>query len=289
MSLSVSDNIRFVFLYADCYSMGSTWVYPESRIPYSMFRYIARGKAEFRMNGEPVVVKEGQIVYIPCGCTLFCQTLSQPFEFFSVRFTTSVFYDREDLLKDYYRIAKVSENQGEDVYFKEIYRCAKTAHPAKKCFLRGYLELLIGSLSFREEAMVPRMLEIQAEHYDLEEIRRREKALRRTVDPRIQIVADYVSLHPTERYTPERMAGMAELSKQRLSSLFKSNIGKTPMEYVREIRLTAAARQLLVSTDNISDIAYELGYESSNYFIREFKKAFGFTPNQYRKNGREGG
>ena len=92
------------------------------------------------MNGEPVVVKEGQIVYIPCGCTLFCQTLSQPFEFFSVRFTTSVFYDREDLLKDYYRIAKVSENQGEDVYFKEIYRWAKTAHPAKKCFLRGYLE-----------------------------------------------------------------------------------------------------------------------------------------------------
>lgn len=43
------------------------------------------------------------------------------------------------------------------------------------------------------------------------------------------------------------MAEMVELSKQRFSSLFKANMGKSPMEYVREIRLTTAARALLVS------------------------------------------
>ena len=58
------------------------------------------------------------------------------------------------------------------------------------------------------------------------------------------------------------------------------------MEYVREIRLTTAARALLVSNDNINDIAYACGYEYY-YFIREFKSAFGFTPNEYRKVARE--
>lgn len=67
----------------------------------------------------------------------------------------------------------------------------------------------------------------------------------------------------------------------------KANMGKSPMEYVREIRLTTAARALLVSNKNINDIAYECGYEDANYFIREFKSAFGFTPNQYRKIARE--
>ena len=100
-------------------------------------------------------------------------------------------------------------------------------------------------------------------------------------------MADYIVLHPKEKYTPEKMANMAELSKQRFSSLFKENMGKTPMEYVREIRLSTAARALLVSNDNVNDIAYEVGYEDANYFIREFKAAFGFTPNQYRRVARE--
>ena len=75
------------------------------------------------------------------------------------------------------------------------------------------------------------------------------------IDPRIYMVADYIILHPSEKYTPQKMAEMAELSKQRFSSLFKINMGKSPMEYVREIRLATAARALLVSNDNIKDIA----------------------------------
>lgn len=66
--MSVIDNIRLTFLYIEFYSMGKTWVYPESYIPYNIFRYIVKGKAEFCIDGEEIIVKENQIVYIPQGC-----------------------------------------------------------------------------------------------------------------------------------------------------------------------------------------------------------------------------
>lgn len=98
---------------------------------------------------------------------------------------------------------------------------------------------------------------------------------------------DYVVLHPAEKYTPQSMADMAELSKQRFSCLFKEQVGKSPMAYIKELKLTTAARKLLVCNETVSEIAYEVGYEDPNYFIREFKSAFGYTPNQYRKAAKE--
>lgn len=59
------------------------------------------------------------------------------------------------------------------------------------------------------------------------------------------------------------------------------------MEYVKEVKMTTAARKLLVDTDSVSEIAYSVGYEDPNYFIREFKKSFGYTPNRYRIAAKE--
>ena len=282
--MSVIDNIRLTFLYIEFYSMGKTWVYPESYIPYNIFRYIVKGKAEFCIDGEEIIVKENQIVYIPQGCRMSCRALSELFEFYSLRFTTSVFYEGEDVLKEYYGIPRIIENEGEDYYFKEICKWVKKGSWVKKCFVRGYLDLLIGTLSMRVNKFDKNTGKVTEKNENpvLKIAKRKEQ-----IDSRVQLVADYVVLHPREKYTPQKMAEMVELSKQRFSSLFKANMGKSPMEYVREIRLTTAARALLVSNKNINDIAYECGYEDANYFIREFKSAFGFTPNQYRKIARE--
>ena len=282
--MSVIDNIRLTFLYIEFYSMGKTWVYPESYIPYNIFRYIVKGKAEFCIDGEEIIVKENQIVYIPQGCGMSCRALSESFEFYSLRFTTSVFYEGEDVLKEYYGIPRIIENEGEDYYFKEICKWVKKDSWVKKCFVRGYLDLLIGTLSMRVNKFDKNTGKVTEKNENpvLKIAKRKEQ-----IDSRVQLVADYVVLHPREKYTPQKMAEMVELSKQRFSSLFKANMGKSPMEYVREIRLTTAARALLVSNKNINDIAYECGYEDANYFIREFKSAFGFTPNQYRKIARE--
>ena len=285
------DNVRFNFLYIDTYSFGPTWVYPESVVPYNMLRYIISGEGVFCIDDEEVKVKKNEIAYIPRGCRMSCHSLTDNFSFCSIRFTTAVFFEGGDFLADYYGIPRVMENTGEDRYFELIYQWVKSESPARMFFVRGYLEVLIAEMIFR--ASKNRRPEISGgglkndEEITIEKLRQRIKKSNRRADGRIQVVMDYVSLHPTEKYTPARMAEIAGLSKQRFTHLFKEQTGKSPMVYIKELRLTIAARRLLVSSENVSDIAYEVGYEDPNYFIREFKAAFGYTPNQYRKAARE--
>lgn len=280
------DDLKFTFLYIDLYSMGAGWYYPESSIPYNMLRYIVKGEAEFSVNGEKFTVRENDIIYIPNGCRLWCSALTKTFEFYSIRFISTVSYTKDDVLEKYYGIPRITKGNEEEKYFQEIYKWARTDHIAKKCFIRGYLNILLGSLSFRGESRPINQHKTEQEINDLEKIVLREQNSRRT-DTRVQVVADYVAHHPAEKFNPEKMADMVGLSKQRFGSLFKRHMGKTPMEYVREVKLSTAARKLIVSTESINDISYEIGYEDPNYFIREFKSAFGYTPNQYRLAAKE--
>lgn len=317
---SAIDNIHFHFLYIDRYSFGRNWIFPESSIPYNMLRYIESGTASFFIDSQEYSVKKDQIIYIPRGSQLSCFATSSHFSFTSIRFTSSVFFEGGDLLGDYYHLPKIMEGKGESFYFDEIYQWVKNESPAKMFFVRGYLELLIASLIAkvnpeRDQEEFPSIslntkndIEEQAknsanvssqsqpsscsnkedtEEQDLAKIRNQIKKSGTGMDSRIQGVVDYILLHPNEKYSPSRLAEMAELSKQRFTALFSSQLGKSPMVYIKELKLTTAARKLLVSNFHINDIAYELGYEDTNYFIREFKRAFGCTPKQYRQIAKE--
>ena len=317
---SAIDNIHFHFLYIDRYSFGRNWIFPESSIPYNMLRYIESGTASFFIDSQEYSVKKDQIIYIPKGSQLSCFATSSHFSFTSIRFTSSVFFEGGDLLGDYYHLPKIMEGKGESFYFDEIYQWVKKESPAKMFFVRGYLELLIASLiakvnperdqeefpsislntknDIEEQAKNSSNLSSQSqpfscskkeatEEQDLAKIRNQIKKSGTGMDSRIQGVVDYILLHPNEKYSPSRLAEMAELSKQRFTALFSSQLGKSPMVYIKELKLTTAAMKLLVSNLHINDIAYELGYEDTNYFIREFKRAFGCTPKQYRQIAKE--
>lgn len=283
------DNVRFNFLYIDTYSFGKNWIFAETVIPYNMLRFIKSGKGTFFIDDEEIEVEKGQIVYISKGSKLSCYAQTDKFSFVSIRFTTTVFFEGGDFLSDYYGVPKCLSCAECEKYFDLIYECVKKEDSARMYFIRGYLELLIGTLI----SCVEKNPELQenicktSEEYNLKRIQKKIKKIKNEIDPRIQGVIDYILLHPAEKYTPQRMADMANLSKQRFSSLFKKQVGKSPMVYIKELKMTTAARKLLVSSSSVSDIAYEVGYEDPNYFIREFKTCFGYTPNQYRQAAKE--
>lgn len=64
---------------------------------------------------------------------------------------------------------------------------------------------------------------------------------------------------------------------------FKAITSVTPLQYQKELRLLEAKRLLSVGDGQISDIAYEVGYESPNQFSREFARKFGASPRTVQK------
>lgn len=70
-----------------------------------------------------------------------------------------------------------------------------------------------------------------------------------------------------------------------LSRLFKQMMGKGYTEYIKEKKL-ARALELIEEDYSMKDIAYKLGYNSPQYFIKIFKEVYGVTPYQYKKQKR---
>ena len=287
---SFMNPIRFNFLYIDKYSFGRTWTYPESAIPYNMLRYIIDGSAEFVVDGETVIVRKGQVSYIPEGCWLSCKALEDTFAFYSIRFTTSVFYEGANFLREYYNFPLVMDvGEGIEPYFSDIYKWVRTDKKSKSFHVRGALDTLIASLIDILNSDEPDDVkaEINGLEYNLEQIRKRVKKSTVQTDPRIQTVIDYIMLNPTEEYTSDKLSGMAEVAETTFRRLFKEATGKTATEFIRQVRLTTAARLLLVSNDPVNCIAHDVGFEDANHFTRVFRQAFGMTPGRYRKMSQE--
>lgn len=287
---SFMNTIRFNFLYIDKYSFGRTWTYPESAIPYNMLRYIIDGSAEFVVDGETVIVRKGQVSYIPEGCWLSCKALEDTFAFYSIRFTTSVFYEGANFLREYYNFPLVMDvGEGIEPYFGDIYKWVRTDKKSKSFHVRGALDTLIASLIDILNSDEPDDVkaDINGLEYNLEQIRKRVKKSTVQTDPRIQTVIDYIMLNPTEEYTSDKLSGMAEVAETTFRRLFKEATGKTATEFIRQVRLTTAARLLLVSNDPVNCIAHDVGFEDANHFTRVFKQAFGMTPGRYRKMSQE--
>ncbi len=72
-----------------------------------------------------------------------------------------------------------------------------------------------------------------------------------------------------------------------LALLIKEKTGTPPMKFILETRLVQSSPDLLFTKLPINEIAEKYAFADANYYIRSFKKRFGKTPLQYRKDGWE--
>ncbi|NOT73528.1 MAG: helix-turn-helix transcriptional regulator [Cyclobacteriaceae bacterium] len=79
------------------------------------------------------------------------------------------------------------------------------------------------------------------------------------------------------------MASQLNLSPRYLSDTLKQETGKTAMDLIHIFLISEAKNLLKVREQNVSEIAYSLGFENLPYFSRLFKKEVGVSPNQFKK------
>ena len=122
---------------------------------------------------------------------------------------------------------------------------------------------------------------------DMKYIRRRAVASQNKMNPRIQALVDYITLHPEENLSREAMCKMCDVSESTLRRLFKAQMGKSIYEFTKDTKVLYASHLLMTTSIPISEIGYQVGYESPSYFTKTFREVFGVSPQEYRKSSRE--
>jgi len=103
-------------------------------------------------------------------------------------------------------------------------------------------------------------------------------------DRRIQVVVMLLESNSHKHIAIEDMARLVNLSTGRLAHLFKSEMQISVQQYITQLRLAAAKRQLESSFLSIKEIAASVGFASVTRFVVCFKNFVGATPAHYRKH-----
>ena len=99
---------------------------------------------------------------------------------------------------------------------------------------------------------------------------------------RVRKVEQYISEHYAENIRLEELAALAGMSPSAFSRFFHQRTGRTVVDYLIDIRLGNAARMLVDTTQNISEICYGCGFNNLSNFNRVFKAKRGYTPRDFR-------
>jgi len=102
-------------------------------------------------------------------------------------------------------------------------------------------------------------------------------------DARLSHVIDTILEHPEQPHTLESLATVASMSRSTFARHFEQCFGRTPMDYLRDIRLRRAARLLTVGGMTLDGVAGKVGFASRSHLSRAFHEQFGCSPMDFRK------
>jgi transcriptional regulator GlxA family with amidase domain len=101
-------------------------------------------------------------------------------------------------------------------------------------------------------------------------------------DEKIIEIQEWIHNRHNSAITLHTMAHQFEMSVRSLNRHFKQATGKTPMQYLRQVRIDNA-KELLKNTNlNIEEVAFRAGFTDNSYFTAQFRRLTSLSPSQYR-------
>lgn len=99
---------------------------------------------------------------------------------------------------------------------------------------------------------------------------------------RLKPLFEHITGHYAEKLTVGDAARLVHMSPSQLMKSFKKAAGMTLVGYLNHVRLSNSARLLKETAHSIAEIANETGFADQSYFDKQFKRAFGCPPKEYR-------
>lgn len=139
-------------------------------------------------------------------------------------------------------------------------------------------------LMVRLEMLIKLRQQLQTRYQQVEKLEPSEDIAIKQEDVFIQKLTAAIHEHLTDSdLNITKLCEMMSMSRTQLHNKVKALTGKAASAYLRSVRLQEAKNLLQDPSLNISDIAYQVGFNDPGYFTRTFVKEFGFAPSERKK------
>jgi len=108
----------------------------------------------------------------------------------------------------------------------------------------------------------------------------------RRISPAIQASLDFITGKENEWLDVAHIAKEVHLSESHFKVRFRQEVGMPPAEYMLHQKIATAKAQLSQPDSNVTEIAYGLGFSSSQYFATVFKRFTNLTPSEFQQGRR---
>ena len=231
---------------------------------HSLFEiyYLTSGKCNYFIHNKSFCVEAGDILIIPAGVTHKSQYHDQNYTRLLINCSkyfipSSIFNSMQDIIYVY---------RNDDIRPKidELFSGIEKDYDSPDAFASDSLRANMHSL-FILMARNPNQKHMEFLKNDY-----------------IEQAVDYMQKNFAGNITLSEIAKMCSVSPEHLSRTFKKETGFGFSEYLTHLRLKKAEYLLKNSTFSVTDIAYQCGFEDSNYFSVVFKRNFGISPSAMR-------
>lgn len=242
------------------------------------FVFLLKGEAIFQLNEERVVVREGDGLFInsgclhmaeeskKSGCVYICLNVS-PHIVLSQELYTAYVSPYIEATNLPYLYLHANEFWGKNILdaILEINQWIQQKSP--------YYELDISI----KLALIWKNLIINGFHleYDQTEM---------VKNNRMKQMINWIHHHYAEKIKLDDIASAGGLSRSECCRYFKRILKKTPLNYVTDYRIQKSLLFLQQAEANVTEVAYQVGFSSTSYFIDKFKKSMNMTPLAYKKS-----
>lgn len=240
---------------------------------YEMF-FVIKGSCEFQIYDKIYNVTAGQVLLLRPGVFHY-YTSAEGCEYIIIEVTAgymSRFFSEEaiKLLLQCFDSVVISPDNDD---FKECQRLAKAADNNNNINISGRYLAVAGILNILNNS-------VNKKSYDTADT----NSKRRHTLEKLNGITEYISSHYKEISSLSNLAKSCYISKSHMCRIFKQELGISVAGYINNVRINAA-RELLLSTKmSVLDIALECGFNSAQYFHRQFKLHLGCSPSEYRNN-----
>ncbi len=280
-SLAMTPTMQELFSYPDNFRVLGWWIDQYADMLDNTldchwhqaieFDIVLSGKVSYLINGQPVTLTAGDGIFINSG-TLHTSVGTTDA-------VTAVLVVEPEVFPELLRGQLAEAYLTAPILARILHKDSECDQQVLETLMAAYLdrESVLKSLSWFFKLWEIVTIPLSTDSYHLLQADPKKRHAANT-----KVILDYIAAHYAESLTIETICVATGITRAECFACFDRFTTKAPNRFIIDFRLAQAARLLQMTTEVVTDVARACGFNSSGYFIQQFKRSYGHTPKQYQ-------